>query len=313
MTQAKGYRARLLLDFETTYGSDPATPAALVMPVNSIGLAADRSKNSPATLTGSRHPVIPWDGNLDVGGPLVVPVDYTAFGYWLKAMMGSPTTSGLGPYDHEFKPGNTQPSLVLEKQFQDIAKYWKYNGCKVSRWSMSLGGDEELVANLDIIGAKETPGTTAYDSSPTSVSLDRLDNFEATLEEGGSSIANVVSLDFEVDFGLDADQYVIGGSGIRGSLPEGILAVSGTLRALFEDHTLVTKALNSTESSLRIEITHGTSELDIYFPELQYARAKTPVDGPQGVQVELGFTAYYDDNSDSSVLVATLTNDQSSY
>jgi hypothetical protein len=239
----------------------------------------------------------------------VVPVDYTAFWYWLKAMFGDPSTSGTGPYDHEFTVGNTQPSLVLEKQFQDITKYWKYSGCKVSSWSMSLGGDEELVSTLEIIGADETPGTSAYDASPTSLTLGRLDNFEGALKEGGATISNVTSLSLTMNFGLDDSQYVIGGGGIRGDIPEGMVEVSGTLTALFEDHSLVDKAVNSTESSLRAEITHGTNELDLFIPELQYANPVTTVDGPQGVLVELPFVGYYDDGTDASVMVVTLTND----
>jgi len=300
MTQAKGSSVQLLLDYETTYGADPAVPNAYIMPVNSITLAADQSKNSPATLRGDRNPTVPWDGNRNVNGSIVVPVDYTAFWYWLQAMFKDPTTSGGPVYTHKFTVQDDQESLVLDKGFTDITKYWKYNGCKISRWSMNLGGDEELVSTFDIIGSAETLGTSPLDATPNSLTLGRLDNFEASLKEGGSSIANVKTLSFAVDFGLDPDCFVIGGAGIRGGLPEGVLSVTGNLTALFENHTLADKAVASTETSIGIEIVSGSYGLKIYFDELQYARPKTLVEGPKGILISLDWAAYYDDDADAS-------------
>lgn len=308
MTQAKGSSARLLLDFETTYGSDPVAPDAMVMPVNTININADQSKNSAATLGNARNPYMPWDGNLDVSGSIVVPVDYTAIWYWMKAMFNDPVTSGGPTYTHTFKVPISMPSLVLEKQFVDITKYWKYNGCKINRMSMDIGGDQELTMTLDIVGADETLGTSAYDATPTSLSLARLDNFEASLKEGGSPIANVRSLSFNLDFGLDPDQFVIGGAGIRGGLPEGIMAVSGTLTALFEDHTLAAKAEASTETSLEIDIMSGSYGVKFYFDELQLARGRAPVEGPRGVNISFDWVAYYDDDADASVIKVEVIN-----
>lgn len=273
------------------------------MPVNTIGLAAEQNKNSPKTLRGDRNPVVPWDGNRNVNGSIVVPVDYTAFWYWLKAMFGDPaTTGGSDPYTHKFTVHDEQESLVLDKGFTDITKYWKYNGCKINRWSMHLDAAraEELVATFDVLGADETLGTSPLDAAPNSLTLGRLDNFEASLTEGGGAIANVKTLSFSVDFGLDPDCYVIGGSGIRGDLPEGVMAVTGNMLALFENHTLADKAAASTETSIGIEIMTGTHGLKIYFDELQYARPKTLVEGPQGILISLDWAAYYDDDADAS-------------
>lgn len=311
MTQAKGIRARLLLDYEDAYGSDNNTPAAFVLPVNSIGLSATQTRNTPGTLRGHRNPDTPWAGRKNVSGSIVVPVDYTAMWYWLKAMFGDPSTTGAtDPYTHEWTVGHSQPSMVLEKQFQDINKYWKYNGVKIASMNLRLGGDEELVMTLNLVGATETPGTDAYDGSPTSVSISRLHQYQVALQEGGGSIASVTSLDLTVNFGLDEGQYVIGGGGVRASLPEGMVAVTGTVTALFEDHSLVDKSVEATESSLQITITDDsdTYSLDLMVNELQYGRAGASVDGPQGVLQQLPFTAYYDDHADESVIVATLVN-----
>ena len=59
MAQAKGSKSRLVLDYETTFGSDPASAAGLVMPINSFSLKSNRPKNVRNTLLGTRNPASP--------------------------------------------------------------------------------------------------------------------------------------------------------------------------------------------------------------------------------------------------------------
>jgi hypothetical protein len=229
-------------------------------------------------------------------------------------MFGVPSTTGTGPtYTHTYSPGNTQPSLVLERKFSDgdsFTKYAKYNGCKVSQFSMSVGGDGELVADLSIAGADETIGDSAYDGDASSVSLDRLENFQAAITEGGANLAIATALDLTIDFGLDTSQYVIGGSGILGDIPEGIVNVSGTLTTLFQNMTLLNKAINSTESSLAVSFTDGSHSLTFTFNEVQYSRQTPGIEGPQGILIQLPFIAYYDDHGDATSVQAVLVNGQ---
>lgn len=314
MGQVRGYLSELVLDFESTFGADPGVADGQKVPFNSFGLVARRAKNQAQTLTGTRHPVAPFDGNLDSSGDAVIPVDVRNFGFWLRAMFGAPTTTGTDPYTHVFKPGNVQPSLVADLKYADptaALMYAKHNGVKVSTFGMEIGGDGELVANLGLLGASRTKGASAYDATAADrLSFSRFSNFQAAIEEGGASIAYVTGLSFDIDFGLDPDQYVIGGGGVRGDIPEGALGISGTLTALFQSDSLLEKAINSTESSLKATFTSGAHSLEIFFPELQYEEADPPVNGPQGLLLELPFMAYYNDNSDTSSLKVTLVNDQ---
>ena len=310
MAQAKGSKVRLLLDYETVFGTDPGVPAAFIMPVNEISLEGGQAKISPKTLRGIRDPYKPFAGNIDASGPIIVPVDYTAFWYWLKLMFGDPATTGAGPYEHVFTVGDTQPSAVLEKQFTDNASYWKYNGCKIASWNISFGGDGELISTFNIVGMKENDASgSPFDAAPTSLSLGRLNNFEASVDEGGSSSDEIISLDLTVDFGLDIEQRAIGSEGARSSIPEGILEVSGALVAQYNDDVLIAKGFNDTETSLKITITSGTNILEIDIQELEYERFQTMVTGPQGVQQTTNIFPFYDNGADASVVKVTLTND----
>ena len=310
MTQAVGVFSKLNMGFEGTFKSSPTD--GFILPVNSSGIKASRAKNSPETIRGNRNAAEPFDGNLEVSGSIVVPVDSLAFWYWLKAMFGVPTTTGSSsPYTHEFKVGNSMPSIAIENQFTNIATplYALFNGCKIKSFKMDLGGDGELTASIDVAGAKQTIGTSSFDATPTTIAMSRLKNSQVSITEGGTTLPNGTKLSINVDFGLDTSQYVIGSGGELGAIPEGIVKVSGNLTTLFEDATLLTKAINSTESNLVATISAGSaSQLIIELNELQYALTAPTIDGPKGIQASLDFQAYYTDGTDASAIVATLIN-----
>lgn len=314
MTQQRGANASIMIGFESTYGTAAST--GYVLPMNSCDVVGTKTRNTPATLTGTRNPVVPFVGNQDVGGNIVVPADSDAMAYWLAAMFGDPTSTGADPYTHEYKIASSMPSFTLEKGFTDLASnvYERFVGCKISSMGISVGGDGELVVNMGVLGAQQTEETSAFDASPTTVSIDRVDNFSAALTEGGSSLSNAREVSLNIDFGLDADQFVIGNSGVRGDIPEGIVGVSGTLMTLFEDKTLLDKAINNTESSLKVTITQSASSvLEFEVQELLYSVNGVPVDGPQGLLVSLDFQGYYTDGSEASAIVARVTNSVASY
>lgn len=317
MAQARGYKSQVVIDFETTFGADPTTVNGLGMPINSWNVKASRALNTAQTLTGTRNPAQPFQGNVSVSGDAVVPVDLIAFGWWLKAMFGAPTTTGASaPYTHKFKVGDTQPSLVVEKKFDfsSAQSYIKQNGVKIGSMEITFGGDGELVANLSIVGATESqPGTTPYDATVTTVSMSRVNNFQAAITEGGSAIATITDLTLRVDFGLDTESRVIGGGGVLGDIPEGIVAVSGSLTALYTDNTLLAKGYGVTESSLAVTLTNGTHSLKFEIPELFYQWNTPGVTGPAGVRQEMEFQGFYNNGSDASAIVATLINAQATY
>lgn len=314
MAHQKGSTVDLLIGYETTFGTAPA--AGYTTNVNSFGVKANQAKNAAVTLTGTRNPPQPFDGNVNVAGPVVVPIDSGIMPYWCAAMFGDPTSTGADPYVHEFKIADSMPSIALEPAFTDLAtaKYNQFVGCKVASFSMDVGGDGELVANLDIVGSNDSLENSSFDGTPTAVTLARIDNFECAMTEGGGALANATALSINIDFGLDLDNYVIGGSGILGSIPEGIVVVSGNIKTLFEDTTLLDKALASTESAIKLTATASASSVfEIEIQELQYERNSVDVPGPMGLIVDLNFQGYYTDGSEASAVVMRVTNAVASY
>jgi hypothetical protein len=257
-------------------------------------------------------------GNKDVSGSLKVELQaYIALLF--KAAMGSLTTTGTGPYVHTMKIGSSLPSLLIEKGFTDIGQYFKYNGCKVNKLSMGITSEGFQEVDFDFIGAKETVSGTSFDTTPTDLGKKSFTGFAiGSILEGGASIANVTEVSgLTLENNLDGSVYVIGGNGERNSLPEGKVKVSGTLKAMFENLTLYNKAVNNTESSLKVVYQLGTGDgsagneyLEILIPELIYSPNAPVISGPQGIYVELPFTAFYANSTEATTMQIILKNTQ---
>lgn len=315
MAQARGYKTQLVLDYETAFGVAPVTPAGIKMPFNTMEVVGAQNLIDPATITGTRNPVAPGKGNLSVSGPVTIPMDSNCLGYWLKAIFGNPVTVGAAaPYTHTFKLGDTQPSLVIEKAFPDITKYMKYAGCKVSTFKATFGGDGELTASMDIVGATEAISGTPYDAAASTPVFNRLNNFQASIKEGGVTLADVTSFELNLDMGLDTTNYTIGAQGALGDIPEGIVAVNGTIKALFKDTTLLDKAIANTETSLELTLSQDADNHVIFtFPEVIYERKSPAITGPGGVSLELSWRAYYSNDAGASAVKVEVKNAIATY
>ncbi len=319
MAQQKGSTSQIMIGFESTYGT--AATTGFVLPVNyGEGVVGEQNINSVNTIRGNRNPNQGFRGNRRVSGPVPVPVDSVCLPYWLTALFGDPTTTGASPYVHEWKVANTQPSFTYEKAFTDLTtdRHNRFLGCKMDGFTMEAGGDQELVLNFNLVGASDSFETSAFDGSPSTVSLSRINNFNGAVEEGGasSSIITRASIDFQAGLDMRDEQITIGGSGVRSSIPEGSVAVTGSVTALFDDdgYTLLNKGVAGTESSLKLTFTASASSIfEIELQELEYGRPGVPIPSPEGLLVEMSFAGHYEDGSEASAIVARVTNSTASY
>lgn len=313
MSHQKGSTTVFKLGYElVAFGT--AAAAGYILPINSFNVRSTRALNRAATLSSDRNPLEPFAGNLSVAGNIVVPVDSVAMAHWLIAMFGLPGTTGAGPYVHEFKIPSEQRSLTLETGFTDLAtdKFQRFVGCKVNSFGITVGGDGELVATLGVMGKSDSMEAATFHAG-SAVTMARVNNFQGALTEGGSSLANATEVTINIDFPMDP-YYVIGGSGSIGSLAEQKVGVSGNIKTLFESTALLDKALNTTESALKMTVTGGASSVfELEIQELYYERSSIPVPSAAGLLVDLNFQGFYANGSETSGIVARLTNGVTSY
>jgi len=163
-----------------------------------------------------------------------------------------------------------------------------------------------------------TLGSATIDGTYTDPGHSPFDGFSiGTLQEGGADVAVIQSVDITIDNDLDGETYVIGGGGVRRSINEGIVKVSGTITALFEDLVMFNKALRFTETSLKLIWKHGTGagtagneSLELLIPELKFSRETPVIEGPKGILYRGPFEAYYSDSVQATAIQLILKNAQ---
>lgn len=317
MAQATGSKAVISIQKETTYKTDPVTPDMAKVNFISETLKLSRNMIDSNTIQSGRDASKPALGNINVAGTINTELQ-AYIGRLLEAAFGSLATTGTGPYTHTFKVGGALSSYVIEKGFTDLGQYFKYNGCKCNKMSLSVSPEGLIQTGFDFTGAKETVGTSPFDATITDLGKQSFSAFQATILEGGSAIATVTQISsLTLENNLDGNVYVVGGAGERAALPEGKVKVSGTLEAMFDSLTLYNKAKNSTESSLKITWTFGdglgsvgNESLELLIPELIYSPNAPEVSGPMGIKVSLPFEAYYENSTEATTIQAVLKNTQ---
>ena len=324
MATAKGANFQLMLIEETNWGETPGTPTGYIIPVESVGgewFRRNLIQNNE--LRSNRNPAQPVRGNVSVSGSFRAPLHLSPVGWILKHGVGVPDTSGTGdPYTHLSKTnfndstegGDLPVGLTIEHGYTDIAQYIPYVGCRIA--SIGIQASSEGVAMLDVsvVGkGMGTPAGTSLDGTPTVYTDSVCDHFQATIEEGGSSIAIVTDVNITINNGMDTSQYVVGGAGELADLPEGLVTVTGSATALFQNLTLLNKGINHTESSLELVWTSGTHSLTWSIPELYWEPASPTVNGPAGVRLSMNFQGFYANSSEKAALVSTLVNSVASY
>ena len=162
MARSLGARARLALGFETTYGTPPASGFIRMPFAPGLTVAAEQPLLDSELLGYGRDPLAPVKDAITADGDVVVPIDAEAWGHWLKAAFGAPTTSGTGPYTHEFQSGAWDlPSFALEKGLPEVPHFAMYPGCRVNQlqWSMERSG--LVTATVGVIAQGEDKSARA--------------------------------------------------------------------------------------------------------------------------------------------------------
>lgn len=319
MAQAAGGNARIIVGVEGTYGTQPNSMFANIIPFVSETLQSKRASIRSNVITGARNLKAPRRGNTDVSGTITTELS-PVLGTWFRHLLGTVATTGTSPYVHTFKVGSLPVGLCIEKGFTDLGQYLLYNGCRISKASFECAPGAIAGFSMDIMGAKETVGATSKQSSAGDRGHIPFDAYEAVILEGGSSLGSVKSIKFDVDNDLDANIFTIGSGNTRKSLPEGLTIVTGTMLCQFDDIALYNKAVNGTESSVRLTFTHGTGSgdagnelLEIYIPELFYEQRAPVVSGPRGVDVEMPFQAFYENDAAATSIQMMLRSSVASF
>jgi len=312
MSTAYGSNAKLLAAFETTYGSAPSDGYTQI-PFSKYDFSSSQSLIDDDLLGNGRDPSEPSLDAINVGGNITVPVDSRAFGFWLKAALGAPVTTGTTTYLHTFKSGSlTIPSVCLQVQNPEIPLYRSHFGSKVDTISIDFARSGLTSAQLALISQGEESDSSSADSTPTTYDSGRFSSFTGYIKKDNSSLGSVVSASFKYSNGLDKIETIRSDGLLDGVDPTNAM-VEGSITIRFNSTSLFDLASAGTPVKLEFGYNAGTSEkLNFIVHEAYLSRPSIPIDGPKGIQVTFDFKGAKNTTA-GCMLTAELTNDVSSY
>ncbi|HDR27445.1 phage tail tube protein [Rhodovulum sp.] len=312
MARAQGARAQMALAFETTYGTPPASGFTR-MPFASATLGAEQPLLNSELLGYGRDPLPPIKDAVTADGDVVVPIDAQAFGFWLKAAFGAPTTTGTGPWTHEFQSGSwTLPSMSIETGMPEVPRYAMYSGCVLDQLSWQMQRSGLLTATARLVAQGATVSTATSAGTPATLDLQRFGHFNGSIKRNGTALGNVVSAEITYANNLDRIETIRADGRIDGADPS-IAALTGRIEVRFADQTLVTQAINGDPCAMEFAYSLPSGESFTFTVHAVYLpRPRIEISGPQGVQASFDWQAARD-SVEGRMCTATLVNDVETY
>jgi hypothetical protein len=312
MARAQGARAQMALAFETVYGTAPAGGYTR-MPFASTSLGAQQPLLGSELLGYGRDPLAPVKDAVTADGDIVVPIDAEAFGFWLKAAFGEPTTSGSGPYTHEFRSGGwTLPSMAIETAMPEVSRYAMYSGCVLDQLSWQMQRSGLLTATARLVAQGEVVATTSAAGTPAQPALKRFGHFNGSITRNGAALGNVVSAEITYTNNLDRIETIRSDGRIDGADPS-IAALTGRVEVRFADQTLVNQAIAGDPCELEFAYALPSGESFTFKAHAVYLpRPRIEIAGPQGVQATFDWQAARDTGT-GRMCTATFVNEVEEY
>jgi len=294
MPRAQGARSQLAAAFETTYGTAPAS-GFMQMPFASASLGAEQPLLASELLGYGRDPLAPLKDAVTADGDIKVPLDAEAFGFWLKAAFGNPTTTGTTNKTHTFKSGSWNlPSMAIEVAMPEIPRFAMYTGCVLDQLSLQMQRSGLLTADVKLVAQGENVATASAAGTPTGYALQRFGHFNGAIKRNGTALGNIVSADITYSNNVERIETIRSDGRIDGADPS-IAALTGKIDVRFADNTLMTQALNGTSASLEFSWTISANvSLTITAHAVYLPRPRVEIQGPQGIQASFDWQAAYD-------------------
>jgi hypothetical protein len=312
MARAYGANASLLAAFETTYGSNPVGDY-WKLPFVSTTLGSEQGLIANDLIGLGRDTSAPIRDVIKVEGDIVVPIDVRNIGMWLKALLGSATTTGTGTLTHTFISGKSSlPSISLETGLPDIPAWFVASGVMVNSLQVGFARSGAANATVGLIAQGETKQALSLDTTPTTRDILRFNQFQGSIKKGGTALGNVVSAQLTYSNNLERIETIRSDGKIDGADPT-VASLNGNLEVRFADTQLIDAATNNTPLELTFAYTiDATKRLTFIAHEVYLPKPKLSISGPGGIQATFEWQAAKNVAA-NKMLTVELLNDVTTY
>lgn len=195
--------------------------------------------------------------------------------------------------------GVAKKSYLVEKKWEDITQFMYWSGQRVSQMDLTVASRSIITGTFTFMGEGGTPASTSITTVAPVAAATRdvfdASNDVATIEEGGAALATAVNnLALTVN-NNNRMQPAIANVGPIG-IGYGVLEVTGSLEAYFEDLVLLNKFRSHAATELMMRLTDNDGrDVVIFMPEVFYEEGSPPTPGGnQDIFLPLTFRAVRD-------------------
>lgn len=316
-----GSAVKVALYDEVTYKSTTSVTKGMLAYYTECSLAASRNNVQPNTISSDRSRPRPGAGNYDISGNLNVELAPETVGFFLRHVLGAPTTTGASaPYTHTFRPKALPTGLIVEKDWTaNIAsKVEHFLGCRVGQATIDIPQEGAATLSMQLQGAKYAIAAAVLDASLADPGHTGWFAPDCTVKVGGSTVTTVKSVQFTVNNNMDGGRYALGSGGERIDIPEGFADVTGSVTAIVSTDLFsgyIDKAVARTDTTLEVILTFGNGlggsagneNLSIKLDHAQIELATPPITSPGGMEMSFTFTSYKSGSTDKGLVAVLLS------
>lgn len=313
-----GHNSNIDIDFETTYGTAPEGDWKRV-PVVSFepGVSQPWERMDVLGLAGGRDEPAPMRGLLTVEPSVEVPMDLVNIGYWLRALMGAPTTTGTTNRTHVFKSGSsTLPSLSIQHANTQLSAnpYMLVTGARANTFEASFRfGEAMQTATVGLVALNANRAATSASGTATSATFAPFTGAIGTVTRAGTALGRITGASLRFSNGLESIREANRVNAAIAEATPGVTEVTGTVDVRMDSDTLLADSEGQNAVKLAFGYRVNANQALTFTVEAAYLDRTMPgVRGRAGIQATFNFRGAFDGTA-TCALTATLQNQQTAY
>jgi hypothetical protein len=223
----------------------------------------------------------------------------------------APTTTGTNPnYTHTFGSGAaTLPSQAVEVGYPDVPSFDVCAGVRADTLEIDFSPTGPATATIKLVAQGSVRSGTNSGGSPITAAYTAFNKAQGSITRSGAALAQVTAARLAYSNSIETVRTIRADRRIEGADP-GIARATGQITARFADTTLLTQAGNGTAVEFGLAFTiDANRSLTFTLHEVYLALAKTPIEGPAGVEASFEYRAAYNAMA-TRMMTALLRNDQ---
>lgn len=284
------------------------------MPVLSANMTIDEGYlRSSAIRAGRRTRSLGRLGAKTVGASITMELPNTTLATFLKHVLGAVTTTGVGPYTHEFTPGeHSGLSLTTQVGIEDSAgtvRPFTLTGSKVNSATISCSVGELAQLSADLT-AQDYTTATALAAASYAAGLMPFTFIEGAVSVNGSPVASARAATLTINKGLKTDRHVLGSRLIREQVEQDHFEITTEITADFDSLTLFDLIAAGTAVTSTLTFDNGTESLVIE-TNGQIVGDPPSLTNP-GIEEQTIRLDHSSNTSDADTITATLVNSEAS-